>query len=409
MSTETMVGERLGGGEPAAGIGVSGPARAADGRIPELDGLRGLAILLVLLGHYIGLADRSPLPPMVRHFLGAFGAGWIGVDLFFVLSGFLIGGILLDARTSPHYFRTFYLRRVFRILPVYYLWTLLYALIVVGAILLFPGRTSLAVADLKQVPIQLLFLRNIIIGGMPPLALAWFMATWSLAVEEQFYLLAPPLIRFVSLRKLVIVLIAVIAVLPAVRLLLIHYLGVRGILAAYFTMPCRADSLAWGILLAAAWRWPACQEYLKRRRAPLQVATGVLLAGVCVLLPWFARPNGAVTLSVGLSWLGLFFSALLLLVLSQTKGWVAGCARWRALRSLGAVSYCVYVIHTAVNTYTNRLVLGTAPQLYNAKGVGVTLLSVALTLGIAALSWRFFEKPLIRRGHRYRYGEALTS
>jgi peptidoglycan/LPS O-acetylase OafA/YrhL len=381
----------------------SAPPREVSGRIPELDGLRGLAILLVLLGHYIGVANRAPLLPLLHHFLGVFGAGWIGVDLFFVLSGFLIGGILLDARSSANYFRTFYTRRVFRILPVYYLWTLLYASIVVGAILFFPGRTGLGVADLKHVPIQLLFLRDIIIGNMPPLAMAWFMATWSLAVEEQFYLLAPLLIRFVSRRKLVVTLAAIIAVLPLVRFLLVQNFGAAGLRAAYFTMPCRADSLAWGILLAVGWRWPALREFFRQRTALLPCAVAVLFAGVCALVPWLARPYGVLSLTAGLSWLGMFFSALLLLVLSQTEGWVAGIMRWRMLRSLGTVSYCVYVIHTAFNVYTHQFVLGAAPQIYNLQGIAVTLLALGLTLGVAALSWRYFEHPLVRIGHRASY------
>ena len=83
-------------------------------RIAELDGLRGLATLLVILCHYVGNPDHSPLGFLPHRFLLAFTAGWTGVDLFFVLSGFLIGGILLEARDSPNYFRTFYIRRVFR-------------------------------------------------------------------------------------------------------------------------------------------------------------------------------------------------------------------------------------------------------------------------------------------------------
>lgn len=385
-------------------MSATAPAReVAGGRIPELDGLRGLAILLVLCSHYIGTADRTSVRPLLRHFLGVFDAGWMGVDLFFVLSGFLIGGILLDARGSPSYFRTFYMRRVFRILPVYYLWTLIYGLIVLGAMVFLRGQTGLGAVDLKQVPIQLLFLRDVFIGAMGPLALAWFMATWSLAVEEQFYLLAPPLIRFVSTRKLVVTLAAVIAVLPALRWMLIHTWGITGLRVAYFSMPFRADALAWGILLAAGWRWAAFRDFLQRRKGLLQSVTVILLAGVCALLPWFARPFGMVSIAVGLSWLGMFFSALVLLVLSQTEGWVAGLMRWRVLRSLGTVSYCVYVIHTAVIIYTHKLVLGASPQIYNLQGVAVTLLALGLTLGVAALSWRYYEKPLIRRGHRYSY------
>ena len=102
---------------------ISSPQSAE--RIPELDGLRGIAIFLVFISHYLGGAGHVQLRPWLRHIFAATSIGWSGVDLFFVLSGFLIGGILIDARDSPHYFRAFYMRRVHRILPIYYLWILL--------------------------------------------------------------------------------------------------------------------------------------------------------------------------------------------------------------------------------------------------------------------------------------------
>jgi peptidoglycan/LPS O-acetylase OafA/YrhL len=108
----------------------------AKARIPELDGLRGLAILLVIVCHYVGNPEHSPLGFLAHRFLLAFTIGWSGVDLFFVLSGFLIGGILLDARDSPNYFRAFYMRRVFRILPIYYLWTLFFVITVISVAVL---------------------------------------------------------------------------------------------------------------------------------------------------------------------------------------------------------------------------------------------------------------------------------
>lgn len=165
-----------------------GPLQAAaprpDNRIPELDGLRGLAILLVVLLHYVkdgvtgtGIWYSLGLAPLRL-------AG-TGVDLFFVLSGFLIGGILLDVKTTDTYYRTFYLRRFHRILPVYFLWLLLFA-------------CGLALADPRvkgmfnqALPIWSypLFLQNFAMAVQGTFGAQWLMVTWSLAVEEQFYLL----------------------------------------------------------------------------------------------------------------------------------------------------------------------------------------------------------------------------
>lgn len=374
-------------------------------RIPELDGLRGLAIFLVILCHYIGNAEHSQLGLWPHRFLSAFTAGWSGVDLFFVLSGFLIGGILFDARSAPHYFRAFYMRRVFRILPIYYAWIFLYAAIVVGALLFAPGRTSLAPSDLLQIPLHLFFLQNIWIG-MPAFAWTWFVVTWSLAVEEQFYLLAPPLIRFLSLRNLVLVLACTIAAAPLFRFIVYRMTG--NPFVASMPMPCRSDALAWGILLAIAWRQPGFRRLVASRPASLRGALCVLALGVLALLWWLARPAGLLTLTLGLSWLSAFYSVLLLTALSQASGWISRFFRLRLLGSLGTISYCVYLLHDTFNFLTHAFLLRSRPRIYDLPGIAVSILALALTIGVATLSWRFFETPLIRRGHNYAYSETAS-
>lgn len=377
------------------------------GRIPELDGLRGVAILLVILCHYVGNAGHAPLGVWPHRFLSAFSAGWSGVDLFFVLSGFLIGGILLNAREAPHYFRAFYMRRVFRILPIYYLWTLLFAVTVGVATAFFPGRLAVSARDLMRVPVQLLFLQNIFIG-MPRFEWIWFVVTWSLAVEEQFYLLAPPLIRYLSQRNFVAILVATVALAPVLRFLLFRYWA-PGTYLSTFLMPCRADALAWGMLLAVGWRRASFREFVSRNRARLSGALLILFAGVGALLWWLARPLSGVTVTIGFSWLAVFYSALVLTVISKPEGWIGGVMRWKFLGWLGGISYCVYILHEAFNLFAHRLLLRAEPEIYNVEGVAVTLLALGLTLGLAALSWRYYEKPLIRRGHTYLYGDGAAS
>jgi peptidoglycan/LPS O-acetylase OafA/YrhL len=381
-------------------------SREPAGRVPELDGLRGVAIFLVIVCHYIGNAGHAQLGLRAHRALSALTVGWSGVDLFFVLSGFLIGGILLDARSAPHYFRAFYMRRVFRILPLYYAWTSLFGVLTIAALLLIPGRTTLAWQDLLQVPLHLLFLQNIWIG-MPTWPWIWFVVTWSLAVEEQFYLVVPLLIRFVSLRMLVPLLVAIICAAPVLRFALFRWSG--NPFTASFPMPSRADALCWGILLAVAWRQAAFRAFLESNRRVLRIVLLVLLMGVMGLAWWLAHPPGVVTLTIGISWLAVFYSCLLLVVLSQTNGRLAAVMRQPLLRSLGVVSYCVYILHDTFNQIGHRVLLHADPQIYNLRGVGVSLLAFALTLGVAGLSWRFFEKPLIRRGHGYNYGETQAS
>ena len=377
------------------------PGVDAKARIPELDGLRGLAILLVIVCHYVGNPDHSPLGFWAHRFLLGLTAGWSGVDLFFVLSGFLIGGILLDARDSPNYFRTFYMRRVFRILPIYYLWTLFFVITIIIAIVFFPGRLSVTSHDFFRVPIQLLFLQNIFIG-MPAFTWSWFVVTWSLAVEEQFYVLAPPLIRLLSVRSLVIALSATVILAPFLRFMLFRYWAPQTYLCAYL-MPCRADSLSCGMLLAIAWRDTRFREFVRTRAALVQRVLLVLFLGAGGLLWWLVHPINVVTITIGYTWLTLFYSALLLSVVSNTSGWVAGAMRLRILGWLGGISYCVYLLHDSFNFFAHRIFLHSVPKLYNLSQVAVSVFALLATLGVAVLSWRFFEKPLIRRGHRYSY------
>src|SRR5579859_2743785 len=190
--------------------GASQPQRE---RIPELDGLRGLAILLVIICHYFANSEHAQLGFFWHHFFSALTACWSGVDLFFILSGFLIGGILLGSRQSPRYFSTFYMRRVHRILPVYYGWILLYVLIFGGIRLLTPNSGIVNATDLLPVPYYALFLQNSF-GGFTPLEWKWFAVTWSLAVEEQFYLFAPLLVRWISESRLIILIVGTTILAP---------------------------------------------------------------------------------------------------------------------------------------------------------------------------------------------------
>src|ERR1041385_6622511 len=151
-------------------------------RLPVLDGLRGMAILMVFLLHYESdsRSHDGSFGPLYR-FAQLFRMGWSGVDLFFVLSGFLIGGILLDARSSPHYFRAFYARRACRILPVYFVWLALYALLGFAVLKWNLVQDSEIIRRPLPIGSYFLFLQNIV--GMPDFAFAKYLAspTWSLA------------------------------------------------------------------------------------------------------------------------------------------------------------------------------------------------------------------------------------
>jgi peptidoglycan/LPS O-acetylase OafA/YrhL len=169
------------------------------GRWPELDGLRGAAILMVFLLHYVtDSRSHEGNFGLLYHFAQIFRLGWSGVDLFFVLSGFLIGGILLDARSTSNVFRTFYTRRIHRILPIYYV---LIAVYLTGSYAVAKWNL-LGSAPYVENPLHpvayFLFLQNIVKASPSPFYHYLVSPTWSLAVEEQFYLIAPFLIGYLS-------------------------------------------------------------------------------------------------------------------------------------------------------------------------------------------------------------------
>ena len=205
-------------------------------RLPELDGIRGCAILLVLVWHYVQNQLHPEVGTLLAYFRQAIGFTWSGVDLFFVLSGFLIAGILIDQRGSPHYFRAFYIRRVCRIFPLYY--------INIGIFLAFLAWQS----DLDQVFAPLFggsevplwsyfsFTQNIFMGANNSAGAGWLAVTWSLAVEEQFYLFLPFIVWIVPRNRLPLVFLWVAGTAIFLRS------SMPG-LSAYINTPWRADAL----------------------------------------------------------------------------------------------------------------------------------------------------------------------
>jgi peptidoglycan/LPS O-acetylase OafA/YrhL len=380
------------------------------GRVPGLDGFRGVAILSVLVFHYVSQEGLTQPRTIASGLQRTVILGWSGVDMFFVLSGFLIGGILIDARKSPSYYRTFYLRRFFRIVPIYYLWIILYI-----ALIFFAGARVRALSHSGAMPpldfsvyAHFLFLQNFGIANLGGLAGAWFGHLWSLAVEEQFYLLVPLLVRYVAIRRLPVVLVAVIACVPLLRIFLLQSARVSAPLVTVL-MPCRADALAIGMLGATLYRVPAIRDWLERNTAKLYVSWAVLFAGTAAF--WFLSPqSGTYAMqTIGFTWLAAFYVIVLLLAIGKHAGPIARLMKVGWLREVGTVSYCMYVIHVVVNVASHAILLHSTPRISTWKGAVVSALAALLTYGISKLSWVFVENPLLRHGHAFRYEAPATS
>lgn len=352
-------------------------------RIPQLDGLRGVAIALVVVYHYAGFANLMGVPNWANVLLAPTSLGWCGVDLFFVLSGFLIGGILIDARGSSNYFRTFYWRRVCRILPLYF------GFLVAISLIAHYGRVALWAAPWWTC---LSFSQNVWMAIHNDFGLLGTNITWSLAIEEQFYLLLPSVIYLVKPSRLPWVLGAGIVLAPLIRLSL-FLANPKLATATYVLLPCRMDTLLLGVAAAYLVRQPGAWEFVRARRRHLWTAIEILTAG-CALYLLLPLPMCAPMMVFVYDCLALLFSCVLVASLIDERLTRILRAKW--LMSLGGIAYGVYLIHVLV---FNRVFVLTKSH----NPLIVEVLSLVLTILIAKISWRWFEKPFVRLGHRVSY------
>lgn len=379
------------------------PPAGVSARIPQIDGIRGIAILLVLIWHYVvSKVDPSsgPLADFVVRFLTL---TWSGVDLFFVLSGFLIGGILLDHRDASNYFKAFYVRRICRIFPLYFAWLLLFFLLLWGVPAL---TTAPALRSLFDHPLPLwsyaTFTQNFamaIAGTMGP---EWLGATWSLAIEEQFYLLLPLMVRLIAPRWLPHTLVTLIVAAPIFRMLA-FYVPPHSAFPNYVLTPARADALLLGVFAAYLVREKNAAQWLADHTRSLYLALSVLLLGVISLslvstALWYLVVN-----SYGYTWLALLYAFLILIAVTEKQGIVTRLTTTPALRQLGVLAYSTYLFHQTVNALAHGLLLNHAAQLQTAADALVSLGALALTLLAAYLSWTFYEKKIVAWGHSYAY------
>jgi peptidoglycan/LPS O-acetylase OafA/YrhL len=228
-------------------------------------------------------------------------------------------------------------------------------------------------------------------------------------VEEQFYLVSPFLIRYLSRRRLTRVLLGCIIVAPILRAIV--YSAKPGVLSPqYVLMPCRADALAIGMLLAIAWRSNA-KTWIAERARLASISLAVLIAGALAMTKWMPGPRNRFEAAYQYSWIAAMYALMMIVALVKNEGIVARIARWAFLRAWGRISYCVYLTHTGILWVCHRILLHSLPRITDWPGVATTALALAITVGIAQISWKYFEKPLIDRGHAARFiaPEALPS
>lgn len=368
--------------------------------LPALDGLRGVAILAVMVLHFSALGHWVPATSVDRFVAALASGGWIGVDLFFVLSGFLITGILRDNRGQPHYFQNFYARRALRIFPLYY-----GALVVYFVVLPTAAPHHEAVEKLTRgAGWYWSYLANvqIAVGGWGATS-SFVDHFWSLAVEEQFYLVWPFLVFMLSRRAMLRLCVVMVASALLVRTALFAN---DAAMAAYVLTPSRMDALAVGAMISLAARDGKSFPVLARAARPV---LGLAVAVVAAV--WWIQggPSVAEPLmgTVGLTALSLVFGSLLVLTLaSPESAALSRGLRSRPLRVLGRYSYALYVVHAPVALLLPSIGISAAvlPPLFGLTLPGqlaFTGVACIVSLGAAYLSWHLFEKHFLKLKDRF--------
>ena len=365
----------------------SEPGRA---HVRALDGVRGLAIGLVLLYHGF---TYDPFGTGIGHYIDDVRLiGWAGVDIFFVMSGFLITGILLETKDQPHYWRNFLVRRGLRIFPLYY------------AVLVVILVASLAVPELSRsgvgaIWVNFAYLTNFWIArygeNHVPLDSAW-----SLAIEEQFYLAFPAIVRRCSRRRLAQVLIGAIVAAPIFRWLTFEY-GEQPQLGPYVLPYCRFDCLAIGALLRLG--FDARRPIVKFLGTIAPIACA---ASITVLMTW---PRGVTIVDVRYTVAGYTLTAiaaaclLARILLAAPESPLRRAFEWRPLVYLGKISYCVYLIHLIARVIVDRALA----HVFVAGDRGIAFCTaqlagmLALSVAGATLSYYYFERPILALKDRF--------
>lgn len=363
-------------------------SNAPSGHVPALDGIRGVAIAMVLCFHSGLVLDGSNIGERLWFYPASI--GWSGVDLFFVLSGFLITTVLIQTRNDTRYFRNFFMRRVLRIFPVYF-----------GSLLLFFTQLDTG----EQTTWYWLFAQNWIpvFDGTPqPTALQPY---WSLAVEEQFYLVWPIFIWLLKPRHVPVFCLLTAAAACAARCVA-RWKGIDEWIVMTVT-PFRLDALALGALVAS------CR--LGESRASLTKPLPWIVCGCVAGLMAIGvaesgyRGDQALAQTAGYSLFAMMCAAVIGLIVEghPSVKLPRRILEWELLRHLGNRSYAIYVVHMPVlmfmkSVYQRRL---QAVDESGTKDVQVFLLALVVCLVVAELSWHLYEKQFLKLKRHFPRGD----
>jgi peptidoglycan/LPS O-acetylase OafA/YrhL len=354
------------------------PALTTRQHYPALDGLRGLAILLVVFYHNFG-------------FINYFFFGWLGVDLFFVLSGYLITSILMNDLGNKNYLRNFYMRRMLRIFPLYYLCLIIFLLIVPA----FNINLDVKYYTDNQVWLWTYF-QNWLYILKPNEVTNTLHHFWSLAVEEQFYLIWPVTILIVKKPKRLIVLLCTVLIAVIVLRYIVWIYKIENL--AYFNLFTfsRVDGICIGSILALLMK--TNPRFIEKYTTAIILS----LAGVNFLFYFFNRDNNFTFPYLAIAGYTTFAVMLALLVYESIKGAnkpVELLFNNRIMKFFGKYSYGLYVYHWPVYLLLNDFLVSRIMDniSFIPPRIIASLISTSAAIVLSVISYRYFENYFIKR------------
>jgi peptidoglycan/LPS O-acetylase OafA/YrhL len=362
-------------------IELSGASSATSGRrIEALDGVRGLMTILVVVSHFF-----AELPGGIH----LFAFGWIAVDMFFVLSGFLVGRLILDKGHAGNFLTVFFIRRALRTFPIYF--------VCLGAIVLVLKSTSVLLGNAPPLPLwsYFVFLQNLMMSLYGSTGVHLLAPTWTLAVEEQFYLIIPFVFLALGRRYLLWGLGAAILVAICLR----AAFAVRGFPATTLLseLPGRADCLALGV--AAAVLMAQYSDQLLRYRDLLTRLSVTLLFALLPIL--VLDPDRVLFAAVGHTFVSVACACLLLaLVMGAPE---AQRMKSPCLKFFGDNSYAIYLTHLPILWAMHWLVLSAVPALQSRQQLAVTLCTIPVCIFVSWMLTRTIEAPITSLGRQFHW------
>jgi len=361
------------------------PVKPAEPRIPALDGVRGLMLLFVLISHFFAeIPNGYP----------ALGLGWFAVNMFFVLSGFLIGRLIIEKKDYENFAVVFAMRRLCRTVPSY----IISVLLIFALLWVFRAKSWTHFDTAFPLWSYLTFSQNIFMGATGGVGAYWASPTWTLALEEQLYMLLPFVFLFAPRRLWLPILINVAILAVAIRAA-IFTTGVVSPTWGLVMLPARGDVLVAGVIAAIVFKDGRLD--LSRYDYALRCAPIVLLLMTTLITLVDPVERRLFNIFAPLLVSAAFASLLLAIVRGAPEG---KRFEGKVLRFFGDNSYCIYLTHLMVLGLMHGLILDAKPQLGALSPWLVTIAALPAAVGLGRLMTALIEAPLTAYGRTWKWG-----